>query len=179
MRSAGVAILIHGELEHQITNIQQINGRIMQVTLHSPKSRTPLTILCTYAPQSGKKKTEQKAHWEQVQNTINEIPNKHILICCADTNGQLGQHTNEENGSVKIVGPYAKAKQTEKGNGQSFLQTCQQRHMIPMNTWKLAPLTKEEKTTPETRKSTRIPRTSTTKQIDNMDKPKWTTTKAN
>ena len=47
-----VAILIQ-ELERQICNKKRINGRILQVTLHSKQSHTLLTILCTYAPHTG------------------------------------------------------------------------------------------------------------------------------
>ena len=78
---AGVAILIHEELEHHIVNIKRTNERIIQVALHSKNSHTPLTILCTYAPHSGKTKMEKKDHWEEVKNQIAEIPNKHITIC--------------------------------------------------------------------------------------------------
>ena len=54
--TAGVAILVHEELEHHIVNLKRINERIMQLTLHSKHSHTPLTILCTYAPHGGGKR---------------------------------------------------------------------------------------------------------------------------
>ena len=83
-----MAILVHEELEHHIVNIQRINARIIQVTLHSKNSHTPLTILCTYAPHSGKTKIQQKEHWGEVENTIEAFPNRHMLIWCTDANGQ-------------------------------------------------------------------------------------------
>ena len=61
--TGGVAILIHEELEHDIVLIKRIDARIIQITLHSQNSHTPLTILCTYAQRSGKSKIEQKKHW--------------------------------------------------------------------------------------------------------------------
>ena len=42
--TTGVAIMIHTELEHHITHIERINEHIIQVTLHSTHSHTPLTI---------------------------------------------------------------------------------------------------------------------------------------
>ena len=39
--NAGVAILIHEELEHHVVNIQRIDGRIIKVTLHSKKLTYP------------------------------------------------------------------------------------------------------------------------------------------
>jgi len=56
LSTAGVAILVHGELEHHIVNIKRADARIMKITLHIKQSHTPLTILFTYAPHGGKTK---------------------------------------------------------------------------------------------------------------------------
>ena len=63
----------------------------MKITLNSEQSHTPITILNTYAPHQGKNKAEQQEHWEEVQKTIKEIPTKHLIIWCADANGQIGK----------------------------------------------------------------------------------------
>jgi len=74
-----VAILVHKDLEQHITHIAKINNRIMHITLQSQKSHTPITILNTYAPHSGKSKTEQTEHWNQVGEVLKTCQ-KHIII---------------------------------------------------------------------------------------------------
>jgi len=63
MSTEGVDILIREVLGRHIMDIVGINERIAQITLRIPNSHTPLTILCTYAPNTGKRKTEQKKRW--------------------------------------------------------------------------------------------------------------------
>ena len=52
--TSGVAILIHEELGHRITNIQRIIPRITHVALIRAETNTSITILCKYAPRCGK-----------------------------------------------------------------------------------------------------------------------------
>ena len=91
LTTGGVAILIHNELEQHITHITRINNRIMHLTLQSQNSHRPKAILNTYASHSGKGKKEQKDHWRQVKETLEIIPTRHIIIWCADANGQIGK----------------------------------------------------------------------------------------
>ena len=153
MAEGGVAILIHEDLEQHITHIHRINHRIMKITMHSEESHTPVTIINTYAPHQGKTKTEQQEHWKMVQQTLKTTPRKHLTIWCADANGQIGKITQEEEKPRRIFGPYVKQEKAEKGNGRAISYICYQENMIPMNTWKKAPLTKEEKETIKNKKT--------------------------
>jgi len=116
----------------------------MTVTLSHKNALTPITILTTYAPHKGYSAQERKKHWDQVDNTIQQIPKRHMTIWCTDSNGQLGKD-NQDNKNKHIIGPYTNAKETEKGNGQRLYNTCKTYNLIPMNTWKRPNLTKEEK----------------------------------
>ena len=88
MPVGGVAILIREELEQQIVHIRRISHRIMKIELHCEESRTPVTIINTYAPHQGKTKLEQAAHWKLAQQTIATAPAKHLKIWSADANGK-------------------------------------------------------------------------------------------
>ena len=70
---------------------------------------------------------------------------KHLIIWRADANGQIGEIKHEEEKQRRIIGPHTKQKGAEKGNGKQVTQICYAGNMIPMNTWKTPPLTKEEK----------------------------------
>ena len=146
MPVGGVAILVHEDIERHIVHIHRINHRIMKITLRSDESHTPVAITNTYAPHQGKTKVEQDAHWKQAQQTIADTPSKHLKIWCADANGQIGKIKQEEQKPRGIFGPFRKQEEAEKGNGKSISTICYQENMIPMNTWKKAPLTKEENT---------------------------------
>ena len=105
----------------------------------------PLTILATYAPRKGYSKQEQTEHWKQIQDILDTIPEKHMILWCADTIGQLGEIKENGETNTKIIGPNRIQDKAEKGNGRQSSQICMQQHTIPMNTWERAPLTKEEK----------------------------------
>ena len=141
----GVAIIVHEQIAKHIIHINRISHRIMTITLHSIDTHTPVTIISPYAPHKGIPKIEQKEHWEQTQETIKNIPKKHIIIRCTDANGQIGKINTEETYPRRIIGRYTINPEAEKGNGKHISKICYQENMIPVNTWKRAPLTKEEK----------------------------------
>ena len=129
----GVETLIHQDLEPYISTIKRIDHRIMTVTLSQENALTTITILPTYDPHKGYSAQERKKHWGQVDNTIQQIPKRHMTTWCTDSNGQLGRK-NQGDKNKHIIGPYANAKETEKGNGQRLYNTCKTYNIIPMNT---------------------------------------------
>ena len=68
----------------------------MTATLQHEQSITPITILTTYAPHKGYTSTDRKKHWGEVEQTIQEIPKRHMVIWRADANGQLGRVNQEK-----------------------------------------------------------------------------------
>jgi len=145
MTKGGVAILIHTELAHYISNIQRIDHRIMTVTLHDKPGDIHITIMVTYAPHTGYSKKEKAEHWQNAKHTLTQIPKRHLTIWRADANGQLGPVEEQKEEYRKIIGPHTLATQMEPGNGTSIGKACLPTNMIPMNTWKRTPLTKHEK----------------------------------
>jgi len=68
----------------------------------------------------------------------------------------------------KIIGPYTKQKYAENDNGTSISKICYQENMIPVNTWKRTPLTKQEKRDPAKQRTWR-----NKKQIGNNNLNTW------
>ena len=62
-----------------------------------------------------------------------------MIIWRTDANGQIGRDEEagkpKENAARKIIGPFTKAKITEKGNGARLTKIFQRRNMIPVTTW--------------------------------------------
>ena len=114
--TGGVSVIIHTELEQPITQIMG-ESRAMYIALGSWKSHAPITILATYAPRSARKKEEQKEHWEQINDILVKISTGHIIICCADANGHIGEITNSEMEPQRIIWQNANAKISQKGIG--------------------------------------------------------------
>ena len=84
MTKGGVAILIHTELAHYISNIQRIDHRIMTVTLHDKPEDIPITIMVTYAPHTGYSKKEKAEHWQNGKHTYPDTettPNNLVCRC--------------------------------------------------------------------------------------------------
>ena len=112
-------------MEKHIGTIRRIDHRIMTVTLQHEDALTPITIITSYAPHKGYNSTERKKHWGKLEQTILEVPKRHMQIWCTDANGQLSG--NKPDPLYKhIVGPYTKTKETEKATGKDYTSCVKQ-----------------------------------------------------
>jgi len=161
------------ELAKNIRTIEGIDHRILKITLVRREAHAPLTRLATYAPHQGCKKMDRSAQWGEIRTTLSQIPRHQITIWESDANGQLGRRTKQPEIYHMITGPYTLRGSPEKGNGNQLAQTCEQHKMIPMDTWKGAPLTKIEKQQrkPRNRKKTETARNKA-KTSHHLDQPR-------
>ena len=74
MPMGGVAIMVHEDLESHISHIHRIDHRIIKITLQSTESHTPITIINTYAPHTGRSQKEKQEHWQKARETIQQTP---------------------------------------------------------------------------------------------------------
>ena len=51
----------------------------------------------------------------------------------------------KEHADQRIIGPYAKANKTEKGNGARLHRICRIHQMIPMSTWRKPKIERKDK----------------------------------
>ena len=74
------------------------------------------------------------------------IPKTHLRIWRTDANGQLGNRDRNNTSINKIIGMNTMARTTEPGNGNALQKICINHEMIPMNTWRRNPQTKQART---------------------------------
>jgi len=109
-----------------------------------PSRDTPLSIVVTYAPHQGYTEQERQERWGKVQQTIGQIPKRHMSLWGADTNGELGRDADRPEKYLKSIGPLTIHDKPEKGNGSRLAKICKKTHthMIPTITWQGDKLTK-------------------------------------
>ena len=86
------------------------------------------------------RRRNRRQHWGEVKAILNKTCKRRMIIWRTDANGQIGRDeaggSHNEKATRNIIGPYTRAKKTEKGIGTHLEKICQRRHMIPMTTWK-------------------------------------------
>ena len=61
--TGGAAIMIHGSLQQNITQITRQSGRYIRVTLDRAKSKMPIHIIPTFAPRNGHTEGAKRKRW--------------------------------------------------------------------------------------------------------------------
>ena len=92
----GTAIMVHGGLQTYITQITRQRSRVLRVTLGRYESKIPIHIIPTYAPHNGHAAAERRQRWEEDKEILNKARKRHMVIWCADANGQLGRDKEDE-----------------------------------------------------------------------------------
>ena len=100
--------------------IQRVIKNKIHIDQHSTMT---ITILVTYAPNSGYTKKEKQIHWTLVQETLSTVQKTHMTLCCADANGKLGNKTREGPKIQNVIGVNTVASLTEPENGNSLKKT--------------------------------------------------------
>ena len=98
----------------------------MGVTQDRYKSKMPIQILSTYDPHNGHTETDRRQQWGEVKETLNTTCERHMIIWCADANGQLGRDKEEENekspceNTTQKNRAIRKSKKQKKGMGRTL-----------------------------------------------------------
>merc|ERR1712105_258540 len=97
-KKAGVAIAIKSDIVQYVKTIQKIDGRTMEMRIHTGGSIKDISIFNTYAPHTGYSTDVIQKYWDKTNAYISLIPRKYIKIWCTDNNGQLyRKEQNEQN----------------------------------------------------------------------------------
>lgn len=116
----GTAFAIHKSVEGNITDFTSTSERISTVSFRS--GNKTYTIINVHAPTNDwNRKNPQgvESFWEDVEETANKIPEKHVKILLGDFNAQLGQEKKFRG----ITGLHTAHKRTNK-NGEHFIEFC-------------------------------------------------------
>ena len=110
---------------NHIEKINKFNERHIEVRLKS------LVITNSYAPDSSYSSIDRDRYWEKLQENIYKVTdNKITHIWTTDNNGQLGMGNKNP-----FIGPHARVKNHEKGNGQKLAATMKSLKLRAVNTF--------------------------------------------
>ena len=171
--------MVRESLQQHIAQIPRQSSRPLRVTLDRAKSKMPIHIISTYAPRNGHTEGTERQHWGDVKELLSKTCERHLIVWGADANGQIGNRNHEEgekyaqkeHSDRRIIGPYAKASETEQGNGARLLRICRRHQMIPMETWKNQELKDETIGNNKNEKKERIGKRNQEKYITTWDSP--------
>ena len=71
-RRNGVGIILDSELKKGVMNVEWISDRIIKIKCEVEDEI--INVLSVYAPQVGCKEEEKKMFWEELEDTIRDIP---------------------------------------------------------------------------------------------------------
>ena len=177
--------MIHESLQQSITQIMR-ESRLVRATPGRAKSKMPIRIISTYAPNNGHWGNQKKAmgRCTTTQQNMQETPHNMGIRCEWATRKQKPRrgrkHVEKEQISRGIIGPYARSQQTEKGEGVEYTEYSEDNARYRWQRGK----TEDNKTRQmEEAAGRRIRRELGEGELgeihDNMDKPRWKHKKTN
>ena len=94
MESAGVGIVLSPKAQAVLIDFNQINGRIMTITLQTQAGK--LNLVNAYAPQSGLNTEQKNNFYQQLEQTIHAFANTEITYILGDFNARIQHRFNHE-----------------------------------------------------------------------------------
>ena len=83
----GISSIIHNSIIPNITQINRLNGIIMEIRLKTGKNIPDISSLNTYDPHMGYNFDEINSYCADVDNYITTIPHNLVKIWCTGNNG--------------------------------------------------------------------------------------------
>ena len=95
-----------------------VNERIITARFQSKHAKT--TTIQVYAPTEDADEAEKDKFYDQLQNTIDDIPNHDIKLLIGDINAQINDNRQ---GIEHVIGPHTTARRTND-NGERLVLFC-------------------------------------------------------
>ena len=125
----GVGIVLNDQAAKALIAWQPVSERIITARIQSRHTKS--TIVQVYAPTEEADHTDKDDFYEQLQDTLNRVPNHDVVILIGDLNAQI--HRNRE-GLEHVIGPHGTARRTND-NGERFILLCSTNNLCIMNTF--------------------------------------------
>ncbi|XP_076058238.1 uncharacterized protein LOC143035269 [Oratosquilla oratoria] len=125
----GVAIVLSPDVSNNIERIEYVNNRIISVSLKT--KYCSLDITQVYAPQQGLNLEEKERFYEELQDTIDRMPNRDNSLIIGDLNGYVGlrrENRRSGKGGGFSIGDISK-------DGNRIIDFCVRNNMSIMNTF--------------------------------------------
>lgn len=136
----GVGFCYSNKMEKMRESFQQISGREIHIKFRS--RNTPLYVINVNAPQQGRPPNERIKFFEELDQTIWDIPRHYKLIVAGDFNARLhGRYEHEKWALGKhvfgrgIAFLHRRKAEHKIYNRDLFLQVAIGNHLIVANTW--------------------------------------------
>ena len=126
--NAGVGILLKKWLADNVTVVNKINERIMNIKVVIGKDF--FNLLSIYAPQSGRSKQEKDTFWKEVEDVVRVIPMNERTYLCGDFNAHIGKNAD---GFEGVHGGYGYGSRNNEG--LKMLEVLDALDMTICNTW--------------------------------------------
>ena len=109
-------------------NVEWISDRIIKIKCEVEDEI--INVLSVYAPQVGCKEEEKKIFWEELEDTIRDIPVRERTWLGDDLNGHVGKKVA---GDGDTVGQYGMGERNTAG--ENIVQFASQMNMAIINTY--------------------------------------------
>lgn len=124
--AAGVGILISRKYKNNLESCHYISERIIHVKIALDQQK--LNVLSIYSPEDGKPKQQTETFYEELQNTLDSIPNTEPIILLGDFNARIG--------SDVIHGVKQRFNEEQlNGNGELMINFCAYNELRINNTF--------------------------------------------
>ena len=125
----GVGFLLRKEASKSLIGWKPVNDRILITRFQSRHAK--VTVIQAYASAEDAEETVKDEFYNQLQETINEIPSYDIKLLMGDMNAQLD---NSRQGMKQALGPHGTSR-IKNGNDERFFLLCSTNGMSAGNTF--------------------------------------------
>ena len=127
-RRNGVGVILHPELQENVTEVVRVNDRLIGLKLISDGKMWH--IISTYAPQQGCRDEEKEEYREKLEEYLESIPRTDMLVVGGDMNAHVGENCDGYDG---VHG--GKGFGRRNIEGERILELAEAIDLIILNTW--------------------------------------------
>lgn len=133
-RKRGVGIAVRNELASNVIRFVPISSRLMVLRLKG--NHRNISVISAYAPTNDKCIEEKENFYQQLQEALNTLPRRDLLVILGDFNAKIGSNFNiwgrtlgrhglgEENESGTLLLQFCKNNNLTISNSQFIQKKC-------------------------------------------------------
>ena len=114
----GVGIMLRGEAAKSLIGWEPVNDRIITARLQTRHAK--VSVIQIYAPTEPSSDNEKDEFYNQLQQTIDNIPRYDIKLLIGDFNAMISK---DRTGYENVIGPHGSATNTND-NGERMISFC-------------------------------------------------------
>lgn len=123
---AGVALLVHKNLENRLHNWKFVSERILTVSLNFSENEK-INFIIVYGKSEDARKEEKDAFYEEVQRTLDDSEGETVML--GDFNARVGNDPDVCGGAIGRYG-----EEVMNDNGERLVDLCVANNLVIANT---------------------------------------------